>query len=468
MSRWARRLSVRARLTIWYSGVLLTILLLVSALSYSLLRRSLVRDLDASLLIMAEVIRDTGYSETDLGTRTEAELREILGPEFYDKMFQFADTEGHAAARSAQLKERLLPLSRHARSRAVKGERTFETVELPGGEPVRLLTMPVMEESRPVRFIQVGIAFERVDRTLGRYLETLLVVVPLGVALAATGGAILARSALAPVDAMSRTARRITAQDLSQRLSLSGGGDELDHLAGTLNAMLARLEDAFAQMRRFAADAAHELRTPLTVLKGGMEVALRADRPRAEYQQVLRSSLEEVERLIRLAEDLLLLSRLSAAAPTTPGLVDLEPVFLDVVDAAARLADGKGVSIRVTDTAPVTVPGEASTLRRALRNLVENAVKYTPAGGKVELGLERADGWATVTVSDTGVGMEPADAARIFQPFVRLDAARARDTGGAGLGLAIARSIVTGHGGSIDVRTSPGAGSTFTVRLPRA
>ena len=466
---WARRrLSVGARLTVWYTGVLLAILILVSVLSYSLLRVSLVRDLDASLLIMGEVIRDTGYSETGLGARSEAELREILGPEFYDKVFQLADTEGHAEASSAQLRGRLLPLSRHARTRATRGERTFETVEVAGGDPVRLLTLPVMRDGRPVRFIQVGIAFERLDRTLGRYVETLLVLVPLGVALAATGGAILARSALAPVDAMSRTARRITAQDLSRRLSPSGAGDELDHLAGTLNAMLARLEDAFTQVRRFAADAAHELRTPLTVLKGGMEVALRAERPAAEYQQVLRSSLEEVERLVRLAEDLLLLSRLSAGVPAPRALVDVEAVVLEVFETAARLADGKGVAVRLADTRAVTVAGEASTLRRALLNLAENAVKYTPAGGKVELALDGSDGWATITVSDTGVGMEPDDAARIFEPFVRLDAARARDTGGAGLGLAIARTIVTAHGGSIDVRTAPGAGSTFTVRLPLA
>lgn len=465
---WARRLSVRARLTVWYSGILLGILLVVSVLSYSLLRRSLVRDLDASLLVMGEVIRDTGYSETELGSSAEAELRDLLGPEFYDKVFQLADTEGRASARSSQLKGRVLPLSRDARSRAVRGESTFETVELGRGETVRLLTMPVMDAGRPVRLVQVGIAFERVERTLTRYLETLLVVVPLGVALAASGGAILARSALAPVDAISRTAWRITAQDLSQRLKLSGTGDELDHLAGTLNAMLARLEDAFAQVRRFAANAAHELRTPLTVLKGGMEVALRAERPGAEYQQVLRSSLEEVERLIRLAEDLLLLSRLSAGASTPRGLVDLEPMVLEVADTGARLAEGKGVVVRIGQTAPVTVAGEAGTLRRALLNLVENAVKYTPGGGKVELTLDQAAGWALVAVSDTGVGMQPSDTARIFEPFVRLDEARARDTGGVGLGLAIARSIVIAHGGTVDVRTTPGAGSTFTVRLPIA
>jgi signal transduction histidine kinase len=153
---------------------------------------------------------------------------------------------------------------------------------------------------------------------------------------------------------------------------------------------------------------------------------------------------------------------------TPRAAVDLEAAVLEVFETAVRLADGRGVSVRLADTAALTVPGEAGTLRRALLNLAENAVKYTPAGGKVELALAAAGGWATATVSDTGVGMLAEDATRIFEPFVRLDAARARDTGGAGLGLAIARSIVVAHGGAIEVRTAPGAGSTFTVRLPLA
>ena len=147
---------------------------------------------------------------------------------------------------------------------------------------------------------------------LRRYLQTLLILIPLGVGLAAAGGAVIARKALRPVDEMTAAARRITAEDLHQRIRRQGSQDELDRLAETLNGMLARLDEAFRQMRRFAADAAHELRTPLTALKGGIEVALRASRTPEEYRQVLVSSLEDVDRLIRVAEDLLLLSRAAA------------------------------------------------------------------------------------------------------------------------------------------------------------
>jgi signal transduction histidine kinase len=183
---------------------------------------------------------------------------------------------------------------------------------------------------------------------------------------------------------------------------------------------------------------------------------------------VLSSSLEEVERLIRLAEDLLLLSR-STAGPETPrGRVELEPLALDVFDVGVRLAQGTAVSVRLDDVTAATVRGDALALRRAVLNLIENAVKYTPAGGKVELSLTIDDGHASLAVQDTGIGIAPADADRIFEPFVRLDAARARATGGTGLGLAIARAIVLAHGGTLTLESRPGAGSRFVVRLPLA
>jgi heavy metal sensor kinase len=321
---------------------------------------------------------------------------------------------------------------------------------------------------------------QRARQTLTHYLQTLLVLVPVGLVLAATGGALTARAALARLDTISRTARRISAEDLGERLPRDGTGDELDHLAETLNDMLARLDAAFAEIRRFSADAAHELRTPLTALRGGLEVALRSDRTAAQYRDVLASSLEDVQRLIGLAEDLLLLTRSSAAPGTKAAPVDLESLVLDVLDTALRLAGQRGVTVRLAQTFPragdgqMTVTGDAMALRRAVLNLVENALKYTPAGGTVELSLrrERPDGAAgslgVIGVHDTGVGIAAADLERIFDPFVRLDAARTRETGGAGLGLAIARSIVMAHGGTLGVQSTPGHGSVFTVRLPLA
>lgn len=466
--RWPSPLSVRTRLTLWYTGALLAILLVISALSYSLVRWSLVQDLDASLVTVAQVIADTAVPPpgSTLASSAERVLREALGPEFYDKFFQLLEPNGTLGLRSTHLSDETLPLSPNARANAARGVRTFETVQLASHERVRLLTMPIVRNGRVAQLVQVGISLAGTQQALTRYVEALLVLVPLGIGLAAVGGATIARAALKPVDEISRTARRITAEDLRRRLSLRGTGDELDHLAETLNVMLARLEEAFAQMRRFAADAAHELRTPLTALKGGIEVALRADRSPADYRRALVSSLEDVERLIRLAEDLLFLSRSTAGLDASRTPVDLEPLLLDVLEVGVRLARGTGVSVNVREVAPVTVCGDPVALRRALLNLVENAVKYTPAGGKVELSLACAGRAVEVTVEDTGIGIHPSDVERIFEPFVRLEAARGRETSGTGLGLTIARSIAVGHGGSLTVDSTPGAGSRFTIRLP--
>lgn len=333
---------------------------------------------------------------------------------------------------------------------------------------MRLLTLPVLENGQVARLLQVGMSLERVEGALARYLEILLVLVPLALALAVAGGMLIARSALRPVDEMSATARRITVEDLSERIALGGTADEIDRLAETLNAMLARLQGAFEHLQRFTADAAHELRTPLTILKGEIEVALRMERSAADYREILASSLEEVERLTRLAEDLLLLSRFSAEVVDRGKRVDLDALLLDVHDAGVRLAQGAGVSVHLDRVAPVAASGDGSALRRAVLNLVENAVKYTPGGGKVELSLDVRDGHTSLQVRDTGVGIGPGDLARIFQPFVRLEPARTRDTEGAGLGLSIARSIVLSHGGNLSVESVPCAGSTFTIELPAA
>jgi heavy metal sensor kinase len=462
-----RPLAVRTRLTLWYSGLLLGILLVIGALSFRVLAWSLERDVDASLYAMAEVIRATGYARTGFLHEPEFEgmLRDILGSEVFDKFFQLVDPEGHASRRSARLGNRPLPLSRTARTNAARGVATFETVTL-GGEEVRVVTVPVMAAGRPAELVQVGMPLSRTQGTLRRYVQILLALVPLGVALAAGGGAWLAKKALAPVDDMARRARRITAEDLDERIPPRGARDELDYLAETLNALLGRLEEAFAQMRRFTADAAHELRTPLTALKGGLEVALRTPRTAPEYERVLRDSLEEVNRLVRLAEDLLLLSRATAGGGLARVTLEMEPLLLDTLDVGARLAQGTGVAVRLGSVTPAEIQGDPTALRRLLLNLVENAIKYTEPGGVVELSATTEGRAVVITVRDTGIGIDPADSERIFRPFVRLDDARSRDTGGSGLGLAIARSIAQAHEGSLGVESAPKEGSRFSLRLP--
>ena len=456
-------LSVHTRLTLWYAGALLAILVVISVLSYSLLAWSLAQDVDRSLLALAGVVRDAPRG--DAFDEAEWWLRDLLDPEH--QLVQLLGPDGRLRMRSWRLRDDVLPLSPDGRRSVAAGRAVFETVTL-HGQRIRTVALPVQRNGRLVEVVQVGVPLAPTERTLHRWIEALLVLVPLGVGLAAAGGRVMARAALRPVDEMARAARRIDAGALARRITVRGTGDELDRLAETLNGMLARLENAFGGMRRFSADAAHELRTPLTALKGTLEVALRSDRSGAEYRAALASALEEVERLVRLAEDLLLLSRATAGPESPRARVELESLVLDVADVGARLAKDRSVAVRVGSVAPVAVLGDAGSLRRALLNLVENGVKYTPAGGRVEVSVAAAAGEAVIAVEDTGPGIDPRDAGRIFEPFVRLDAARDRESGGSGLGLAIARSIVVAHRGTLEVERPALGGSRFMIRLPVA
>jgi signal transduction histidine kinase len=232
--------------------------------------------------------------------------------------------------------------------------------------------------------------------------------------------------------------------------------------------MLARLEAAFGEIRRFNADASHELQTPLTILKGEMEVALRSPRSQEEYQRILKSSLEEIDQISHLVGGLLLLARADAGVLRRESRrLDLAQLVEEVYGQARALAQKRGVDLLLGGMEPLSVQGDYELLKRLLFNLIDNGIKYTP-GGKVTVSLRRNGEWIELKVSDTGIGISTEEQREIFQRFYRSAEARPRTEGGAGLGLCIARSIAEAHGGRIEVESSPGQGSTFTVLLPAA
>jgi heavy metal sensor kinase len=293
--------------------------------------------------------------------------------------------------------------------------------------------------------------------------------VPLVLLLASAGGYFLARKSLAPIASMNSQTQRITAESLSRRLDVTSPRDELGRLATTINDLLARLESAFNEQQRFIADASHELRTPLAVLRGETEVALAKRRTADEYQQSLSLIQEEAERLSRIVEDLFILARqpIDAPARLMRERVSLNETVKDCARAAQVLASRKGVRLITENDVPsIQLTGDKELITRMLLNLLDNAVKYTPAGGEISLALTRQNGNAEITVRDTGIGIAESDRQRIFDRFYRVDKARSRALGGAGLGLSIVRWIVEVHGGEIYIDSSPGRGSTFTVDLP--
>jgi heavy metal sensor kinase len=264
-----------------------------------------------------------------------------------------------------------------------------------------------------------------------------------------------------------RSTQEITADHLSRRLPVVNPGDELGRLAQTINEMIGRLERSFAEVRRFTADASHELRTPLTAIRTEAEVALTRATTTADQQHLLGSILEECERLTRLTDQLLTLSREDAGvAPFVREPVDLQALVRGVAEIMRPLADARGLRPNVDCGDGVEVCGDGARLRQVFFNLLDNAIKYTPAGGEIGVRVERRSGEALVTVRDTGIGIPAEHLPRVFDRFYRVDKARSREQGGTGLGLSISRSIVAAHGGRIAVESFVGKGTTFTVILP--
>ncbi len=461
--------SIRARLTLWYTGLLTITILLLGGIAYSLLGYSLARDLDRALQGVAVVLSEQpsrGRLPT-VSPDIDAIFRRFFGMSPWDRYVERRHPWADRAPQEAPSGTERLPLSSQALNRAADGLATFETLEGLEPYPVRVLTYPVREAGRITSLIRVGMSLESVSVTRHRFLLVMAALLPLAVLLAGSGGWLLARRALRPVDRMTEAARRISAEHLDERVHTIGTGDELDRLATTLNDMLGRLDVAFRQIRQFSTDASHELQTPLTILQGEIEVALRAPRTPDEYRRVLTSALEESARIASLVEGLLLLSRADAGVLR----MDHQPVDLAHLVAEVRahiqvLADARGVTLDLGLLTPMTIQGDRQHLRRLLLNLVDNSIKYTPAAGRVTLALHKDGAWAVLCVSDTGIGLTPEERERIFQRFYRTPAAVSRGEEGSGLGLCIARSIAEAHGGYIQVDSAEGHGSTFTVRLP--
>jgi heavy metal sensor kinase len=296
--------------------------------------------------------------------------------------------------------------------------------------------------------------------------------------LASLGGQFLANKALKPVDHITQTARLITSQNLNQRIKPLKVKDEISRLIETFNEMISRLDKSFQQIKQFSSDASHELKTPLTILKGEVEVALRKERAAQEYEQILRSNLEEINRMSTIVEDLLLLSKTEfEEVPLHKEHVHLTEILRDVVVQVTILAQAKQIHIHMSNSdGDITVLGDALRIRELLLNLIENGIKYTPERGSVSITLETEKkpegsaggpiGFVKIIVSDTGIGIEKKDQEKIFDRFFRVDKARSREQGGSGLGLSICKWIVEAHQGEISVESELGRGSSFIVKLP--
>lgn len=461
---------LRVRLTLWYGSALALVLIVFSVVLYVITARNLRDDVDESLLETATTAVRSLEERGFLPLLDEDELLSQF-PELarIDKFFQIFSPSGTITIRSPNIKRHEVPLSRMALETTFKGQSVFETTKYPNEPQLRLISVPINYRGRLLYIVQVGTSMESIEDTLRRFLILLLVAVPIALAVSLAAGWFLAGRALRPVDAITLAAQRIAAGDLSQRLTMQTASDEIGRLAGTFNNMIGRLDASFRQIRQFTSDASHELRTPLTVMKGETELVLRRPRPLEDYHSVLESNLEEIDRMTRIVDELLFLSRADMGAVKMELLpVALETLVEDIHRQATLLGQDRAIEVMLGTVVPARVQGDELRLRELLLNLVENAVKYSNPKGKVTISLVTDGQQAIVSVTDQGIGIAPDDRPKIFDRFFRTDEARAHTKKGTGLGLAICSWIAEAHKGRISVHSELGRGSTFTVTLPLA
>lgn len=344
----------------------------------------------------------------------------------------------------------------------------FRTLRTPAGAFVRLLTSDRRLNTRPVR-VRVARTEDELRAEFSRLILLFAIGAPLAVLAAAAAGYVISGRALSPLARMADRARDISADHLTERLPVENPHDELGQLALVFNDTFARLADSFDRLKQFTADASHELRTPLTAIRSVGEVALRDSRDAAGYQDVIGSMLEEADRLSRVVDTLLTLSRWeSGRVRPNPEPVDLRDLVAVVTGQLSILAEEGGVTLdlRLPRPAPATV--DPLMVRQAISNVLDNAIKFTPPGGRVTISTEVADGEARVVVDDEGPGIPAAERRKVLERFYRIDAGREGAWGGTGLGLAIVQRAVTANGGRVSIDSSPGGGARVVLAVPAA
>jgi two-component system OmpR family sensor kinase len=460
--------TVRARLTLWYVSLLAAILLVVLGMTYVLLARSMYLRIDDGLQVLIQIAATSLANDLAEGQQVDDAARSTAS-ELASRSFLVAiyDGGGRLLGEAGREDDIAIPLPPLA--------------DIPSEEPglitiveaddlddrhrlaVRRVTVPPGVEY----VVVVGSSLEPTDEELESLRGILSYVVPLSLVIAGLGGWFLARRSLSPVVAMADRARQIGVSSLSARLPVANPRDELGTLAETFNELLSRLESSVEQQRQFMADASHELRTPVTIARTAASVTLQQPtRSEAEYRETIEIIEQEMIRLSRIVDDLFTLTRADAGTyPVRKMPMYLDELVDDVVRAARVVASTRNVEIVAECIHPAPYDGDEDLVRRLILNVLDNAIRYSPAGSAVRVALDRSGSAYAISITDQGPGIATEAQARIFERFYRVDAARSRD-GGAGLGLALARWIAHAHDGDIALAASSRLGSTFVITLP--
>ena len=458
-----KRIPIGLRLTLGFVFIFAIAQVIFGVGMWVVLRQTLYQISDHSLSDRSDDVRR--FLDAQKKDATDAKFQEELAEtyliEHSGDYLQVFTADGRQLFRSPGLQRSDFPFSP-----ANSPDREFVNLQL-RGQPFRILTQTARADGREFK-IQIGQPMIEARRTLDMFRDYLFMFAPLVFLVAAILGYRMSHSALAPVDAITTTVRSIGAHELSRRLPKLEIDDELQRLSDTLNEMLSRIESAFSRVRQFTADASHELRTPVSLIRTEAEIALRRPRSETQYRESLQHILSESMRTTALIEELLTLARTDSGTEILKiQPVDLRQICHERASEWCTAANDRGLNLilRIPDH-DVLVMADPQAMRRVINILLENACRYTQAPGTVELELVLEPEVAVLHVKDNGIGIAEHDKARIFERFYRTDAARSREQGGAGLGLAIANWISQQHGGNISVRDAGRQGSDFAVELP--
>jgi two-component system OmpR family sensor kinase len=488
--------SIRTKLSLWYAAILGVTLLGSGVIAYFASRSSLRDNLDyslknevewvnefigpqakkvkikrAALKELQELKRTAAQQEeqpevidTSAGKRTEIDemwnqiyQHTLLSPRRH--YIQILDRNGDLLYRSQSLRGHTLSYN----------EIPYQWINVvstkgPDNQDIRL----ALTQNDYVK-IFVAYPLEPIYEVTDNVFYNFLFITPLALLISIIGGWFLAHKSLKPVDELTKTAKEITAQNLSRRLPSLRADDELSRLTEQFNDMISRLQASFAQIQQFSADASHELRTPLTIMRGEIEVALRNQRLSKDSRELLNSINDELIRLSSIVESLMILVK----SDTGRLVFNMQPIALDefieeLFEETKVLAESKRIRVKLERSQPIRINGDTVRLKQLFLNLIDNALKYTPPRGQVTLTLTKKEGDAVLSVKDNGIGIPRKDQTKIFERFYRVDRSEdnVEDAGGSGLGLSIAKWITEAHNGSIEVKSREGRGSTFVVRLP--
>jgi heavy metal sensor kinase len=461
--------SIRFRLISRFAALLLLVMLGFGSFTYWSVRRYVVDVIGASMTHRARQIAQTllGSGQIDESyVANEIEIR--YAPELNDRFIRITRADGTVLYCSRTPADRSFTPSNvpHPLARTVRQAVREEPLR---GEAKMLIAAVPHSTQGGDYLVEAGTSLAGADRVMSALLSTLAAGLLVIMTLTILGGWSLMRRALSPVGNIAVAAQDITLRDLRRRLPVPDTRDEIADLSVVLNRMISRLQESFENVSRFTADASHELRTPLTIIRGELEGIISRARVNDDVRAGLGSLLEEVERLVTIVQRLFALSRLDAGEAQSERIkLNLAELAETTVDQMSLLAEEKGISLRCLTSEIVEVEGDPTRLKQVIVNLLDNAIKYTPDGGEIELAVWSANGTAFVEVKDTGPGIPAAALPHVFERFYRVDEVHSRDVEGAGLGLAIVQSIASAHGGSVAVNNAPDQGCQVTVSLPRA